>query len=120
MNVVVAMLSAAVLLTATSAGTDREVVSIRIWPATSFEPSDVMVQVDVEENADNRLLQVSADSGQFYWSSERQLEGENGPRLSDFACRQVPAGEYDVRAQVLGASGQIRSSARGRMVVLPR
>ncbi len=120
MNVMVAMLGAAILLTAKSAGADREVVSIRLWPATSFEPSTVRVEVRVLPDADNRVLRVSADSGGFYWSSERQLEGASAPKLSVFECRDIPAGDYDVRAQVIASNGHLRSAARREMTVLPR
>jgi len=115
-----AMLSAAVLLTAISAGADREIVNIRIWPATSFEPANVLVQVDVGPHEENRLLRVSADSGAFFSSSERQLEGERAPRTTAIQCRQLPAGDYEVEAQVFGRNGRPRGTARHRMIVLPR
>jgi hypothetical protein len=115
-----AMLTAAVLLTAMSAGADREIVGIRLWPATSIEPATVLVQIDVGRNAANRLLRVSADSGEFFWSSERQLEGDSSPRTTSFTCRQLPAGEYEVQAHVFGADGRTRGVARHRLMILPR
>jgi len=116
---VVAILLTTILLTV-SAGAARGVVHIRIWPATSFEPSTVLVQVDVEKNAQNRTLQVSADSGDFAWSSERQLEGQEGPRTSAFICRQLPAGDYQIEARVIGRDGHVIAVARNRISVLSR
>jgi len=35
----------------------------------------------VERHADNRRLTIVVDSGSYYWSSERQLDGQNGTNL---------------------------------------
>jgi len=119
MNRMAAMLGAAVLLTATSAGADRG-VAIRAWPAFSFEPATVLVQVDVERDPDNRLLVVSGDSGEFFWSSQRQLAGEDAPRTTLFPCKELPAGHYEVEALLFGRDGKQRSAARKYITVLPR
>jgi hypothetical protein len=63
---------------------------------------------------------VVVDSGSFYWSSERQLEGQDGPYLSVFTCRELPAGEYAVQASVVGADGRVRATARNRIIVMSR
>jgi len=120
MKVIVAMLGAAILLTAKSAGADRGVVTIRLSPAFSFEPASVRVQVNVLPDADNRVLRVSADSDSFFWSSERQLDGADAPRISEFHCRDLPAGDYSVRAQVIASNGRLRSSAQTDFRVLGR
>ena len=114
------LLSAVLLLISTSASAERGIANIRVTPATSFEPANVSVQVAVERHADNRLLTIVVDSGGFYWSSERQLEGQDGPYLSVFNCRELPAGEYAVRAAVVGADGHVRATANNRLVVVSR
>jgi len=114
------IVAAVLLLISTSAEADRRVANIRVTPATSFEPANVLLQVAVERNADNRLLTVSVDSGSFYWSSQRQLEGQDGPYLSVFVCRELPAGTYDVQASVIGDDGKVRGVARNRIVVVSR
>jgi hypothetical protein len=119
MNVMATMLGAAVLLTATSAGADRG-IAIRAWPAFSTEPANVLVQVDVERHADNRLLIMRADSGEFFSSSQRELKGEDGPRTSAFPCRELPAGNYEIEAVVFGRDGRRRSTAHKFITVLPR
>jgi hypothetical protein len=112
--VVVALL----LLISMPAAADREIARIRVTPATSLEPANVLLQVMVERHADNRLLMVSVDSGTYYWSSERQLDGESGPYLSVFNCRELPAGEYEVQASIVGSNGKIRATASNRILVV--
>jgi len=114
------MLSVAVLLTAFSAGADQEVVHIRIWPAFSFEPANALVHVSVERDPENRLLTVSGDSGEFFRRSDRPLDGESGPRTSVFYCRDLPAGDYEVTAQIFGRDGRERAVARRQLRILPR
>src|SRR6185503_15783939 len=75
---VLTTISAVLLLISPSAAADRGIANIRVTPATSLEPANVAVEVAVERHADNRLLTVVVDSGKFYWSSERQLEGQDG------------------------------------------
>jgi hypothetical protein len=120
MNVTVTMLGIAVLLTATSAGADRGIVSVRVSPAASIEPANVLVQVRVQQHQDNRLLRVELESDQFSLKSERQLDGESAPRTTTFECRQLPAGEYGVDVEVLGADGRSRAGVRSTLLVLPR
>jgi hypothetical protein len=117
---VLTLLSAVLLLISTPASADRGIANIRVTPATSFEPANVSVQVEVQRHADNRLLTVVVDSGAFYWSSERQLDGQDGPYLSVFNCRELPAGEYAVQASVIGTDGRVRAKARNRIVVISR
>ena len=117
---VLTTISAVLLLISPSAAADRGIANIRVTPATSFEPAKVSVEVAVERHADNRLLTVVVDSGSFYWSSERQLEGQDGPYLSVFTCRELPAGEYAVQASVVAANGRVRATARNRIIVMSR
>jgi hypothetical protein len=113
-------ISAVLLLISPSAAADRGIANIRVTPATSLEPANVSVQVAVERHADNRLLTVVVDSGSFYWSSERQLDGQEGPYLSVFNCRELPAGEYAVHVSVVAANGRVRATGRNRIIVMSR
>ena len=74
-------------------------------------PADVLVYVTVERNAENRLLRVSAESEAFFRSSELSLEGEGSARINILRFRDLPPGEYDVKADVLGSTGQRRAVA---------
>ena len=111
---------AVLLLISASAAADRGIANIRVTPATSLEPANVSVQVAVERHADNRRLTIVVDSGSYYWSSERQLDGQNGPYLSVFNCRELPAGEYAVQASIVGQDGRVRATARNRIIVMSR
>jgi methionine-rich copper-binding protein CopC len=111
---------AVLLLISPSAAADRGIANIRVTPATSLEPANVSVQVAVERHADNRRLTIVVDSGSYYWSSERQLDGQNGPYLSVFNCRELPAGEYAVQASIVGQDGRVRATARNRIIVMSR
>ena len=117
---VLTTISAVLLLISSSAAADRGIANIRVTPATSLEPANVAVEVAVERHADNRLLTVVVDSGSFYWSSQRQLDGQDGPYLSVFNCRELPAGEYAVQVSVVAANGRVRATARNRIIVMSR
>jgi hypothetical protein len=117
---VLTTISAVLLLISPSAAADRGIANIRVTPATSLEPARVSVEVAVERHADNRLLTVVVDSGSYYWSSERQLDGQDAPYLSVFTCRELPAGEYAVQASVVAANGRVRATARNRIIVMSR
>ena len=101
----VAMLFGAVTLDADQS------VRVRVSPASAMAPADVLVYVTIERSAENRVLRVSAESEDFLRSSEVSLEGEGSARVSIFRFRDLPAGEYDVTADVIGPSGQRRAAA---------
>jgi hypothetical protein len=100
-----AMLLSAVALDAS------QPVRVRVSPQIAMAPADVIVYVTVEPSADNRLLKVSAESGDFFRSSELSLEGEGSARISILHFRELPAGEYDVTADVIGPAGKRRANA---------
>ena len=112
-------MAAATMLFATHTIAAPKEVAIRVSPSYSMQPASVSIQIDVERNPANRLLRVTADSGDFYWSSERQIEGEGGPKNFQMICRDLPAGEYDIRAQVIGPDAHTRASAWSRIRVFP-
>jgi hypothetical protein len=86
-------------------------VRVRVSPQIAMAPADVIVYVTVERSAENRLLRVSAESENFFRSSEVPLEGEGSARISILHFRELPPGEYDVTADVSGPTGQRRAVA---------
>ena len=60
-----------------AAGNERLIMAIS--PAQSFAPSNVMVRLRVEPDAANRMLEVIADSGEYYRSSRVPLAGQDAP-----------------------------------------
>ena len=100
----------AMLVSAVALGASQQ-VRVRVSPQFSMAPADVIVYVTVERSAENRLLRVSAESDDFFRSSEVPLEGEGSARISILHFRELPAGEYDVTADVIGPAGQKRANA---------
>jgi hypothetical protein len=55
-----------------------ERITIAVSPLQSMAPTNVRVRVHVMPDADNRGLELSADSGEYYRSSRR--DGDRPPR----------------------------------------
>jgi hypothetical protein len=90
----------------------KEPLSMRVYPAVSFAPADLVIRTSIEPDANNRAMEVVADSGEFYRASEIQLEGDRAPKTTTFEFRSLPPGEYAVTAVVVGADGRQRALAR--------
>jgi len=105
------------MMTTTVAGA-KERISMQVSPAMSFAPANLLIRTRVEPDADNRAMEVIAESGEFYRSSAIQLEGDRAPRTVTFEFRSLPPGEYQVTAVVIGTDGQRRAIARSRANVM--
>ncbi len=92
----------------------KEPLSIRVSPARSFAPANLVVRTTIEPDTFNRAVEIVADSDQFYRSSLVQLDGEQAPRTSMFEFRGLPSGDYDVKAALIGADGRTRAVARAQ------
>jgi hypothetical protein len=82
--------SIGIVISATSVGAAKEQVSIRVSPAVSFAPADLVIQTRIEPDVNNRAMAIVADSEEFYRSSLIPLEGDGAPKRlgSPFvACR---------------------------------
>jgi hypothetical protein len=107
-----------VIFAFTSAGTAGEKLSVKVSPTVAFAPANLTVRAIVESDPGNHAVEISAESPDFYRSSELGLEGENAPRTTTFEFRGLPTGTYEVRAMLLGASGEQRAIARQRVDVI--
>ena len=83
-----------------------ERITLKVSPAVAFAPANLVVRATIECDADNRAVQISAESPDFYRSSEIQLDGDRAPRTSQIEFRSLPTGTYEVRATLLGAGGE--------------
>jgi hypothetical protein len=83
-----------------------EALTMRVSPAVSLAPAYLTVQTMVKSDADNRTLEITAESSEFFRSSEIQLDGQYAPRVSVFEFRALPAGLYRVRGILRGAHGE--------------
>jgi hypothetical protein len=97
-------------------GGDR--MTMTVTPEQGFAPSPLRVRVRIEPSAENRSLTVTADSGEFYRSSEIQLEGERAPKTIELEFRNVPEGDYDILGVVTDSTGRRRSAVRRSARVL--
>jgi len=96
--------------------TDR--LALRVSPVVSFAPANLVVRATVEANAENRSIEVVAESEDFYRSSEMPLEGDRAPRTTRFEFRSLPTGSYQVRATLRGVSGKEIASTQEQINVV--
>ena len=85
------------------AASDR--LAMRVSPSVAFAPANLIVRAVVEADRSNRAIEIIAESPEFYRSSEIQLDGERGPRTTQFEFRSLPRGMYSVRAVLKGQGG---------------
>ena len=88
------------MLTASGATDASEKLTLRVTPNVSSAPSTVIVKATVARNADNRWLHIEADSGEFFRSSEVQLDGDRAPVVTEIRLPNLPGGEYIVNAEI--------------------
>ena len=111
------MLFALVAATTISAN-GNEQLRIAVSPAQSFAPSNLNIRARLAPNADNRAIEVIAESGEFYRSSQISLEGENAPATIMFEFRGVPGGEYLVYGILTDSAGRRRAVAQQQVRVI--
>ena len=105
------------VITTTVVGAN-EPLSMRVSPAVSFAPANLVIRTRLEPDVNNRAMEVIGESGEFYRSSAIQLEGDRAPRTATFEFRSVPPGAYEVTAVVIGTDGQRRAVAHSRVNVV--
>ena len=93
-------------------------VTLTLSPAHAFAPATVRIRARIEPNADNRVLTIVADGPNFYRSSDVPLDGEEAPRTVELWFKDVPAGDYEVSANLTTTSDRQRVTARSSMTVL--
>jgi hypothetical protein len=82
-----------------------EVLRMQVSPAVSRAPAILTVRVTVEPAADNRALEIMAESPTFFRSSQVQLEGDHGAPVNVFRFRDLPTGLYQVTGVLVGVHG---------------
>ena len=107
-----------VIMAATMPAGAGERMTIKVSPAVAFAPANLVVRTTVEADADNRSIEIVAESSDFYRSSEIQLEGDKAARTTTFEFRSLPPGTYEVRARLFGTDGQARAAARQQVNVM--
>jgi hypothetical protein len=77
-----------------------EAISITVRPAVAAYRGSAQLKVLVARNDKNRSLVWEVDGPSYYRSSTLQLNGASSPRSYFFMMRELPAGEFEVRAMV--------------------
>ena len=113
-----AILFGVLLLTWTLPLGAGERMTLKVSPSVSFAPANLIVRARIEADAQNRAVEIVAESTEFYRSSEIQLDGENAPRTNTFEFRSLPPGIYEVKATLLGPGGSARASVRQQINVI--
>jgi hypothetical protein len=103
---------------ATAAAGANQPLAIKVSPAVSFAPANLIIRTSVDPDAYNRSLEVVAESDDFYRSSTVMLEGDRAPKTTQFEFRSLPPGEYDVSVVVTGADGRQRAISRAHAKVV--
>jgi hypothetical protein len=106
------------LLTSTLPLGARDRMTLRVSPAVAFAPANMIVRTMIEANAQNRGVEIVAESPEFYRSSQIQLDGEHAPRTTTFEFRSLPPGTYEVTATLIGANGSPITTLRQQMNVI--
>lgn len=110
-GVIVALFAAAAVR-----GIAGEVVEIRLRGRYFSEPATVQVTIAVEPDAANRFLRIEADGDRMYRSTDLELSGANDKRLHTIEFKNLPAGEYELRAEVF-SQDKMRGMASQELVV---
>jgi hypothetical protein len=81
-------------------------LSMKVSPAVAFAPANLTMRATVVPDSRNRMLQIIAESDDYYRSSEIQLDGERAPRTTLVYFQSVPGGVYQVSALLKGEGGE--------------
>jgi hypothetical protein len=95
----------AALLGAVPGHADGIRLKIEVWPHVSAAPADVRVRAIVEPNVENRALQVSADSGDFFRSSYVPLSGIDAATVTETMIKNLPGGTYEIAVTLVHRQG---------------
>ena len=109
-------LIASVAALCTITGSAKDNVEIRISGHYFSAPATVQMVIAVEPDSQNRTLRVEADGDSMYTSTEIQLAGDREQRLHTIQFRDLAAGEYTLRAQVMSTT-DVRSQDERRIMV---
>jgi len=105
-----AAFAAILITTGTRPGHAKEVVEILLRGHYYVEPATVQITVAVEPDAKNRSLRIEADGERLFRASQVALEGAEAKRIHSVEFKNLPAGNYTLRAEVL-SNDDIRGMA---------
>jgi hypothetical protein len=118
MRALQASLLGGIFFLTTLAGADSR-LALNVSPQQSFAPANLNVRLTIEPHEANRVVEVIAESEDFYRSSQVALEGDRGPRTVIVQFRSLPGGEYVVRGVVSDSTGRETAEQRQVIEVIP-
>src|SRR5262245_59877005 len=101
----VAFTLAVLVLATTPVRSDRR-LSVSVTPEVARAPAYVTVLTSIQADDDNRSIEVTADSGDYYRRSVTSLDGGRAPRANEFIFKDLPEGHYEVTVALYGTQGQ--------------
>ena len=87
-------------------------LSVRVSPTMAHAPADLFIYVSVARRPENRLLRVTAESDDFFRSSDTQLDGEYSARITVMRFRELPPGGYQIKAELIVSNGRTANVAK--------
>ena len=84
-----------------------EAITITVRPAVATVNGNAHLKVLVSRNEMNRALTWEVDGPNYYRSSSMDLHGAAAPRSYFFIVRDLPAGEFEIRASVRRADNSV-------------
>ena len=110
----------AVLSLAVSPAGAGDRVAVRVSPRIAFAPADLTVLAKLEAHPENRVMEIVAESDDFYRSSEIPLEGELAAKATFVRFQGLPSGRYSVSVIVRGSLGQRLGISHATVNILGR
>lgn len=92
-------------------------LTLQVSPKVAPAPGWVRVSARIEPNDDNRQLEVTAASDEFERITAIQLNGRSAPRLSVVDYSNLPAGNYEITAVLVGSNGRRAAASRVVQIV---
>ena len=93
-------------------------LQLRVTPTMTRSPALITARVMLDTVADDRYLQVAAESEDYYTSSQVQLDGSGHASVRVVEFRNLPTGLYQITAVLVGTHGP-RASAMSLARVAP-
>ena len=113
------VLTGALLGAAAISSSANELVELRVNGRYFSEPATIRMIVMVEPDQANRTLRIEADGDRFFRSTELNLEGLSEKRLHAVEFKNLPAGWYELRAEVRSGK-EVRAMASQELTVVGR
>jgi hypothetical protein len=96
-----------------------ERLQLQVSPSVSIAPASVRVRAIVEHAAENRQLEIVADSGDFYRRTVIDLDGDMAPKVNELQLLGIPGGEYEVTATLSDSQGARTVVRRSLTIMSP-